>query len=232
VASTLAYVLHTRPWRETSLLVDALTQDFGRISLIAKGAKRPHSNLRGLLEPFVPLAVQYSGRGELNNLTHVHWVQAAQPMPAAHIMAGWYLSELCLRGTAENDPNIGLFESYDAAIQALIGLGAHADSQAVLRQFEYQFLRVMGLWPELPAQFDAALYYTLSESQGWRVATNDNADWCLSGTHIVQLTQGGLQLQALDKQSLRLAMRAMLMRALPNKTLNTRMVWLELEQLN
>jgi DNA repair protein RecO (recombination protein O) len=231
VASTLAYVLHTRPWRETSLLVDALTQDFGRVSLIAKGAKRPHSTLRGLLEPFIPVAVQFSGKSSMKNLTHVHWVQAAIPMPAAQAMPGWYLSELCLRGTAEDDPNPALFAAYDAAVQALMGLGAQDDAQRVLRQFEYQYLQALGLWPAPPAALDAALYYTLSEAEGWRVATLDNAAWCLSGAQIVQLGAGQLNQNANDKLALRLAMRAMLARALPGKALNTRAVWLELDQL-
>ncbi len=232
MASTLAYVLHTRPWRETSLLVDALTQDFGRVSFSAKGATRPHSTMRGLLEPFIPLAVQFSGKSSMKNLTHVHWVQAAVPLPAAHAMPGWYLSELCLRGTAEDDPSPALFAAYDAAVQSLMGLSEQDDAQRVLRQFEHHFLQALGHWPAAPTDLDTTLYYTLSETQGWRVATLDNADWCLSGAQIVQLGAGQLlHHQVGDKLALRLAMRAMLSRALPGKALNTRAVWLELDQL-
>ena len=77
---TLAYVLHTRPWRETSLLIDGLTQDQGRVSFIAKGAKRPHSPLRGILEPFTMLQIYSSGKSGLRNLTQAHWLEAPLPM--------------------------------------------------------------------------------------------------------------------------------------------------------
>ena len=234
MASTLAYVLHTRPWRETSLLVDALTQEFGRVCLIAKGAKRPHSALRGFLEPFIPVAVQFSGKSSLKNLTHAQWIQAAVPLPAAHAMSGWYLSELCLRGTVEDDPNPALFAAYDAAIRSLAGAGALDDTQNVLRQFEHQFLQAQGLWPAAPDDLNPSFYYTLNDSQGWHVATLSNAPWCLSGAHIAQLALGRLDtrpMAAEDKLSLRLAMRAMMARALPDQALNTRAVWLELEQL-
>lgn len=68
-----AFVLHTYPWRETSLIVEFFTRDYGRIPLVARGAKRPMSQYCGLLNPFCPLAVSYSGKGEVKNLTRCEW---------------------------------------------------------------------------------------------------------------------------------------------------------------
>jgi DNA repair protein RecO (recombination protein O) len=238
MASTLAYVLHTRPWRETSLLVDALSQDFGRIALIAKGAKRAHSPLRGLLEPFTPVALQFTGKLGIKNLTQAHWVQALNPVHAAHAIPAWYLSELCLRTLGEDDPQPAVFTAYDAAMQALAALTAEKDSQAILRQFEYHLLLALGLWPD--NRMDAAgralehkLYYTVDEGTGWRVAQPSAADWCLLGAHIIDLTQSNtIATTAADKLSFRLAMRAMLARALHGKVLSTREVWKQLDAIS
>ena len=71
-------VLHTMPWRETSLIVEVFTRDFGRLPLVARGAKRPTSQFRGLLSPFAPLALAWSGRGEIKNLVRVEWSVACR----------------------------------------------------------------------------------------------------------------------------------------------------------
>jgi DNA repair protein RecO (recombination protein O) len=238
VASTLAYILHTRPWRETSLLVDALSQDFGRIALIAKGAKRPHSPLRGLLEPFTPVALQFTGKLGIKNLTHAHWVQALNPVHPAHAIPAWYLSELCLRTLGEDDPQPAVFKAYDAAMQALLALPSEKDSQAILRQFEVQLLRALGLWPD--SRMDAAgkplqptLHYTLDDATGWREAAQGAADWRLQGATIIDLSQVNPALPLnTDKLSLRVAMRAMLARALDGKVLSTREVWKQLDAIS
>ncbi len=246
MASTLAYILHTRPWRETSLLVDAISQDFGRIALIAKGAKRPHSPLRGLLEPFTPVALQFTGKLGIKNLTQAHWVQALNPVHAAHAIPAWYLSELCLRTLGEDDPQPAVFTAYDAAMQALAALPAQLDSQAILRQFEYKLLLALGLWPD--NRIDAAgralephQYYTVDEGAGWAAAHPNAADWCLLGAQILDLTQSNTiatiattsaDKLPTDKLSLRLAMRAMLARALHGKVLSTREVWKQLDAIS
>jgi DNA repair protein RecO (recombination protein O) len=282
MASTLAYVLHTRPWRETSLLVDALTPDFGRIALIAKGAKRPHSPLRGLLEPFTPVAIQFSGKLGIKNLTQAHWVQAINPLHPAHTIQGWYLSELCLRTLGEDDPQAAVFAAYDAALRALIALPEGDDSQALLRQFEVQLLMALGLWPDASGDaqgqpLQAQALYTLDEATGWQRASRETAPWVITGEQIIALSlpqlQGKPQMQAqvhphekeipqtqtqalsqqaarqslpnlapsaplstaqedkLAVQSLRIAMRAMLARALHGKALSTRAVWMELDAI-
>jgi DNA repair protein RecO (recombination protein O) len=238
MASTLAYILHTRPWRETSLLVDALSQDFGRIALIAKGAKRPHSPLRGLLEPFTPVALQFTGKLGIKNLTQAHWVQALNPVHSSHALPAWYLSELCLRTLGEDDPQPAVFTAYDAAMQQLAALPAEQDSQAILRQFEYRLLQALGLWPDnrsdaTDTPLQGEVHYTVDESTGWQIISPSAAPWCLLGSHIMELDQAQLMMtSAADKLSFRLAMRAMLARALHGKVLSTREVWKQLDAIS
>lgn len=237
MATTLAYVLHTRPWRETSLLVDALSQDFGRIALIAKGAKRPHSPLRGLLESFTPVALQFTGKLGVKNLTQAHWVQALNPVHPSHAIPAWYVSELCMRTLGEDDPQPSVFTAYDAAMQALARLPAEQDSQAILRQFEYQLLMSLGLWPD--STQDAAgnpmqmtLFYTLDRAAGWRVVDQGVSDWCLQGAVVQDLVLHNLiATSSADKLSLRMAMRAMLADALHGAVLSSREVWKEIDAI-
>ena len=243
-SQTLGYILHTRPWRETSLLVDVLSEDYGRIACIAKGAKRAHSNLRGVLEPFSPLSLGFTGKAGIKNLISASWIQAPCPLPPAHSMAGWYLSELCLRSLGEDDPHPAVYAAYGAAMQGLLDADELTDNskyvQAVLRVFEQRLLNALGLWPD--SAFDhenralgGATYYTLDarESSGWKLATIHNAPWCLTGAQIAALSAGDIgAITQTDKLALRLAMRALLSHALPDKPLSTRTVWLELDSMN
>jgi DNA repair protein RecO (recombination protein O) len=244
--------LHTRPWRETSLLVDALTQDFGRVAFIAKGAKRPHSPLRGLLEPFCPVSIQFSGKLGIKNLTHAHWIQALHLLHPAHTMQGWYLSELCLRTMGEDDPQPAVFAAYGAAIKAMVALPPEHDAQSVLRPFEFALLQALGLWPDARADalgqpLLAQTAYTLDEATGWKAVLANDAPWQITGAQIVALAHTPLnpgQNQGSDQapdqapvqdprltHALRSAMRAMLARALDGKTLSTREVWKTLDAL-
>ena len=68
-----AFVLHAHPYRETSLIVEALTADYGRVALVARGAKRPRSELRGVLQAFQPLTLSWSGAGEIKTLIRAEW---------------------------------------------------------------------------------------------------------------------------------------------------------------
>lgn len=245
MATTLAYILHTRSWRETSLLVDVLTQEFGRIKLIAKGAKRPHSLLRGLLEPFNAVNIEFTGKSNTKHITQAHWVYALNPLHPAHILPAWYLSELCLYSLGEDDPAPLIFKAYHHAIQMFANYTAEQDISPILRQFEYQLLFNLGLWPD--KQLDAydkplnpQLFYSLDENNGWReTCPSIHESWCLQGELLLNLanvthsvTKSSIAHPSYNaKTSLRLAMRSMLAKALHGHTLSTRVIWQELETL-
>lgn len=140
------YVLHTQPYRETSLLVEVLTRAHGRFTLMARGARRPKAEVRGVLLPFQPLTLAWFGKGELRTLHTVHWNGGVPQLSGLPLVCGFYLNELVMRLTARDDPMPEAFDVYDAAIR---GLGRQQPLSAVLRRFEVQVVRELGYAPPL-----------------------------------------------------------------------------------
>ena len=99
------FVLHSYPYKETSLIVDVFSRDHGRIALVAKGAKRPHSQLRGVLQTFQPLSVGWSGKSEVRTLTAAEWVGGLLPLEKSALLCGFYLNELLVKLLARDDPH-------------------------------------------------------------------------------------------------------------------------------
>jgi DNA repair protein RecO (recombination protein O) len=136
-----AFVLHTYPYSETSLLVEAFSRLHGRLPLLAKGARRGGSPLRGSLLAFRPLSVAWSGRGEVRTLVRCEW-QGGQPMLRGdRLLCGFYLNELLLRLLPREDPHEQLFDYYTDAVR---GLAGGADTATVLRSFERRLLQELG----------------------------------------------------------------------------------------
>ncbi len=139
-----AFVLHTYPYRETSLIVEALAADHGRIGLVARGAKRSRSDLRGLLQAFQPLTLAWAGTGELKTLTKAEW-RGGVPRPGgAALLCGFYLNELLLKMLAREDPHPKLFGDYEAALGALVAETSAAGQASILRRFELRLLAELG----------------------------------------------------------------------------------------
>jgi DNA repair protein RecO (recombination protein O) len=139
------YVLHTYPYKETSLIVELFTRRFGRVALLARGARRPRSAMRGMLLSFHPLRLSFSGSAELGNLMSVEWAGALQPLAGQGLMCGFYLNELLLRLLPRDDPHEALFEVYADALSRL----SRDPSAAVLRGFEKRLLAELGYAPLL-----------------------------------------------------------------------------------
>src|SRR5262245_13476773 len=91
------YVLHTYPYKETSLIVEAFTRSFGRVALLARGARRPRSAMRGVLLSFHPLRFSWSASTELGNLIGAEWNGSKGSLAGRGLMCGFYLNELLLR---------------------------------------------------------------------------------------------------------------------------------------
>ncbi len=141
-----AFVLHSYPYRETSLLVETFTAETGRVALLARGARRPRSEMRGVLQAFQPLQLSWSGAGDVKTLFKAEWQGGFAPPPRATLMSAFYLNELLLRFLPREDPHPALFESYETALRAL----AHAEAPdatgqaALLRRFELTLLTELG----------------------------------------------------------------------------------------
>lgn len=139
-----SWVLHSRPFRETSLIVEAFSRDFGRMGLVARGGRRPRSALALAARPFRLLLLSWTGRGELATLTAAESApqHAASALPAGEtLLAAMYLSELVLRLTRREDPHPELFDHYS---QALGDLCAAGPMEPVLRRFELDILASLG----------------------------------------------------------------------------------------
>jgi DNA repair protein RecO (recombination protein O) len=140
------YVLHTYPYKETSLIVELFTRRFGRVALLARGARRPRSAMRGVLLSFHPLRLAFSVSAELGNLISAEWGGALQPLAGQSLMCGFYLNELLLRLLPRDDPHEALFDTYG---EALSRLSLAADASIVLRGFEKRLLAELGYAPLL-----------------------------------------------------------------------------------
>ncbi len=146
VHETPGYVLHASPWRETSLIVQSFTRDHGWVSMVAKGAKRPHSVLRGALSVFQPLLLSWTGAGEIKTLTRAECA-GVHPIPGTAMMSCWYMNELLFRLLPREDPHAGLFDAYVMALQRL---ASGSKAAGALRRFEWVLLQETGYGLDAP----------------------------------------------------------------------------------
>ena len=198
-----AFVLHARSWRETSLLVEAFSRGHGRLGMIARGARRPKSRMRGLLQPFVPLLLSWRGRGELATLTSAETAGIVLPPAGSAVVVGFYLNELVLRFLHRHDPEPTLFDHYRAALDA-ISHGSHPEP--VLRIFEKRLLQATGYALELEREARSGLaiepdanyrYTTDAGPEPWTNGTG--AGVCVSGSTLLALARENLA----DRRALR-----------------------------
>jgi DNA repair protein RecO (recombination protein O) len=136
-----AYVLHSYPFKETSLIVEIFSRNFGRLGLVARGARRPKSSLRGQLMAFQPLSLSWAGKAELRTLHRAEWLAGHMQLAGPGLMCGFYLNELLLKLLAREDPHSGLYSAYEEALESF----RQGDPAArVLRRFEIKLLRELG----------------------------------------------------------------------------------------
>lgn len=136
-----AFVLHNYPFRETSLIVEVFSREHGRVPIVARGARRPRSAVRGVLMSFQPLLLAWFGKGEVRTLHSAEW-QGGQPhLQGTALMCGFYLNELLLNLLARDDPHPHLFDYYAATLHRLAHENDHA---ATLRCFEKHLLQELG----------------------------------------------------------------------------------------
>src|SRR5262245_23753966 len=128
-----AFLLHHQPWRDSSRILELFTREHGRVTLFARGVRRPASGLKAVLQPFQRLLVSWTGRGEAGTFTGAEIDGDLTPLPAARLMSGFYLNELLLKLLARHDSHAALFDDYATT---LAGLCTQADEGCVLRIFE------------------------------------------------------------------------------------------------
>ncbi len=148
--SSPGFVLHTYPYRETSLIVETYTRSHGRVVVVAKGAKRPHSAMRSLLNPFQGLRLTWFGRAEMKTLKTVEHARIYPQLAGAALMSSFYMNELLLKLAHREDAHETLFDAYECALTTLAVPGEMAEGGQVraiaiaLRKFELALLRDLG----------------------------------------------------------------------------------------
>ena len=151
VESAPGYVLHTRAWRETSLIVEAFTREHGRVGLVARGVRRARSRFRGLLRPFHLVLLSWSGRGELPSLTGADAEGPVGMLRGRALFSGFYVNELLVKLLPRNDAHPDLFDDYR---RALAELGRNGVLDGALRTFEKRLLDALGYGPTLDRAAD------------------------------------------------------------------------------
>lgn len=137
------FVLHSYPFRETSLVVEVFTRHHGRLALIARGARRPRSALRGQIQPFTPLLLSWFGKSEVRTLHGAEWQGGLAPLSGMPLLCGFYLNELLLKLLARDDPHEALFDYYLDTLSELSRLTEN-QLERILRRFERHLLSEIG----------------------------------------------------------------------------------------
>ena len=219
-----AFVLHRRPYRDTSLLLEVFSQDQGRLGLVARGAAASRSRLKGLLQPFAPLLLSWSGAGELATLTAAEEGGRPIPLPPHRVLAGLYVNELLLRLLPRLDPHPGLFAAYETLLAELV---AAPGEEPPLRRFEKRLLEELGYGLTLDREaasgtpIVAEEHYCYVLDRGPLAAGQAQAGVPISGRGLLALRDGMLTDPAVLKEVKRLT-RAALAEQLRGRALKTR----------
>jgi DNA repair protein RecO (recombination protein O) len=209
-----AFVLHARPWRETSLIIEALTRDYGRVGLVARGVRTTRSRFaRASLQPLTPVSLSWSGRGELSTLVAAEAAGAVMQASGETLLCALYLNELVARLVPRNDPHPEIFEDYFATFVRL----SDADPPAwTLRRFERDLLAHLGYGLVLEGEAEsgeplrAETEYAYRFEHGpvpWR-RTEDGLK--LRGSALMALAQDREPASADDMAALRRLLRALI----------------------
>ncbi|MDF2183040.1 DNA repair protein RecO [Neptuniibacter sp. CAU 1671] len=178
-----AYVLHSRPYRDTSLLVDFFTLEQGRVSAVVQGARRPGSRLRSILQPFVPIQIRWRGRQELKTLQQAEAVGTMMLLQGNALLCALYVNELLQRLLQPFDAHPRLYVYYQYVLNELL---SGSDVEGGLRTFEHRLLHELGCLPALDT-LDAAQLYQFHPEQGFLLATHpaeQDKPACFWGQHL------------------------------------------------
>ena len=236
------FVLHAYPYKETSLIVEAFTRRFGRVGLLARGARRPRSMMRGVLLAFHPLRMTWSASAELGTLMSAEWGGGQASLSGIGLMCGFYINELLLRLLPRDDPHEALFDAYGEALARLTA-GASlalpdvsATQAAILRGFERRMLAELGYAPVLDrdaangARIEAAKHYAYEAERGPVETRRKDGDAVISGRTLLDMAADNYDNSQTREEARRL-MRALIAERLGGQTLHTRAVLSELQDL-
>lgn len=230
------YVLHTYPFKETSLVVELFAHGFGRVATTAKGARRPRSAMRGMLQSFQPLIATWSGKLELKTLHSLDWAGGLLLLKGEALMCGFYLNELLLRLLPREDPHEALFEYYSLTLKTL---SISQNLATTLRRFELKLLQELGY--AIPLSVDendaiiideqAYIYEAERGASGLNGNFNNKRNGVqLQGKTLIDMAKDDYSNPQTQQQSKQL-MRYLLAHYLGDKPLHTRQLLIDLQGL-
>ena len=231
------FVLHAYPYKETSLIVEVFTRRFGRIGLLARGARRPRSAMRGVLLAFHPLRMTWSTSAELGTLMSAEWGGGQASLSGIGLMCGFYVNELLLRLLPRDDPHEALFDAYADALARLASGEQRAPAHStILRGFERRMLAELGYAPVLDrdavngAQIDAAKHYAYEAERGPVETRRSDGEAVISGRTLLDMAADNYDSTRTRDEARRL-MRSLIAERLGGQVLHTRAVLTELQDL-
>lgn len=185
-----AYLLHQRDWRDSSRIIEFYARDYGRITLFAKGVRRPGSGLGSVLRPFVPILLTWQGSGDGGTLIAAETPQVVSPVAPACIMSGFYLNELLMKLLGREDPHPDIFESYAATLTRLTD---PVSERAALRLFEKRFLDALGFGVDYAHCLEdgdgvvSGRYYRVDPARGVVSVVSAQASGAVAGDDLLAL---------------------------------------------
>ena len=235
-----AYILHSQPYSETSLLLDVFTRNHGRLLIMAKGALRPYTRWRAsIFQTFQTLAMGFSGKGAVRTLLDAEWVGGIPMLQGGALISGYYMNEWLMRALAREDVSAGLFDAYQHGL-ADLSLNAHTASEQaqVLRRFELALLSELGFAPDLAAlgeiAADASIGYDVAQQRWFHLpsttANNEDVPIRLTGQTVLDIRAGVFHSTRTQTEAKTL-FQAMLAQHVTDKPLFTRHILSELKQL-
>jgi len=233
IQDQLGFVLHSYPFRETSLIVEVFSRHHGRVPLVARGARRPRSALRGLLMNFQPLELSWFGKHEVRTLHSAEW-QGGQPLlQGTALMCGFYLNELLLNLMVRDDPHERLFDYYQ---DTLLRLAQERDHAFTLRNFEKHMLQELGYALDLEHEAGSGRpivperRYRYILERGAVADTDDAQGMPVSGKTLLDMAADDYRDAETARQSKQL-MRMLLDHYLSGRPLHTRELMRDLQKL-
>ena len=205
IESQPAYILHARNYRDTSMIVDYLTVDFGKVSGVVKGVRaqgKSAKQRRGLIQPFIPLLISWSGKSELKTMTHHEARTKAIALQGVRLFSGLYVNELLSRLLQPGDEHSEIYTLYEWAIQGLV---TEPLIDVLLRNFELKLLEYLGYGVDLQFTLDsgeeitAGVLYRFDSLHGFTAITINEASATNSFTKITAATYRGEDLIMLSK---------------------------------
>lgn len=224
-------MLHQRPYRETSLLLDVLTLDYGRISLVARGMRQKKRRNQQVIQLFQPFWLSWFGRGELLTLGKMEVIQAPYWLKGHSTLCGLYINELLVRLLSQQQAEPMIFEAYQ---QALSGLQAAEQTEQTLRIFEKRLLESLGYGVDLTTDHEGQTvmperHYGYLAEAGLRQCAEQDPARLISGASLQQLHDETLH-DPVSLNETKQLMRVIINYHLEGKPLKSRQLFAEMQR--